>query len=108
MRVLFISYSVLDLDMQLVEKEVKNVVLILISFSIQYILVNSEYWSYKLEVVSCKLILMVPIVTGKCTLSIPHPRKLAKSMISRNMIPPFTVQASELYVQQRYVLQDGF
>ncbi|XP_074329282.1 uncharacterized protein LOC141666927 isoform X2 [Apium graveolens] len=71
--------SVLDFTMQLVETGVENdVVLALVVFSIQYVLVNYEYWKYKVKDVRWKVMLKVLEVIKKCTLSIPYSMKLGK------------------------------
>ncbi|KAL8088107.1 hypothetical protein AgCh_038031 [Apium graveolens] len=87
--------SVLDFTMQLVEIGVENdVVLALVVFSIQYVLVNYEYWKYKVKDVCWKVMLKIKAVSRiyswyhqwilvlevitKCTLSIPYSTKLGK------------------------------
>ncbi|XP_017258211.1 uncharacterized protein LOC108227529 isoform X3 [Daucus carota subsp. sativus] len=71
--------SVLDFTIKLVETGVENdIVLALVVFSIQYVLVNYEYWKYKVKDVRWKVMLKVLEVIKQCTLSIPYSRKLGK------------------------------
>lgn len=54
------KFAVLDFTMQLVETGVENdVVLSLVVFSVQYVLVNHEYWKYKVKHVRWKVMLKV-------------------------------------------------
>lgn len=54
------KFAVLDFTMQLVETGVENdVVLALVVFSVQYVLVNHEYWKYKVKHVRWKVMLKV-------------------------------------------------
>lgn len=47
---MFSNFAVLDFTMQLVETGVQNdIALALVTFSIQYVLVNHEYWKYKVK-----------------------------------------------------------
>lgn len=74
-----LAISVLDFTMQLVETGAENdVILALVVFSVQYVLVNHEYWKYKVKHVHWKVMLKVLELIKKCTLSIPYSRKLGK------------------------------
>lgn len=54
--------AVLDFTMELVQTGVENdVVLALVVFSFQYVLVNHEYWKYKLKHARWKVTLKVPL-----------------------------------------------
>ncbi|XP_058002713.1 uncharacterized protein LOC110643732 isoform X2 [Hevea brasiliensis] len=72
-----LTISVLEFTMQLVETGIENeLVLALVVFSLQYILINHEYWKYKLKNVRWKVTLKVLEVLKKCVLSISFSEKL--------------------------------
>lgn len=55
-----LSLAVLDFTMQLVETGMEHdLVLALLVFSLQYILVNHEYWKFKVKEVRWKITLKV-------------------------------------------------
>lgn len=63
MCLLLMIFAVLDFTMQLVRTGVEDdVVVSLIVFSLQYILVNHEYWKYKVKNTRWKVTLKVYIV----------------------------------------------
>ncbi|KAL7002581.1 hypothetical protein U1Q18_003733 [Sarracenia purpurea var. burkii] len=71
--------AVLDFTMQLVETGVENdVVLSLVVFFLQYVLVNHEYWKYKVKHSRWKLTLKVLELMKKCILSFPYCQKLGE------------------------------
>ncbi|XP_058213125.1 uncharacterized protein LOC131325082 isoform X1 [Rhododendron vialii] len=68
-----LTLSVLDFTMQLVQTGVENdVVLALVVFAFQYVLVNHEYWKYKLKHARWNVTLKVLKVMEMCILSIPY------------------------------------
>ncbi|GFY83690.1 nucleoporin [Actinidia rufa] len=70
---------VLDFTMQLVETGVENdVVLALVVFSLQYVLVNHEYWKYKVKHDRWKVTLKVLELMKNCILSVPCSQKLGE------------------------------
>ncbi|KAK9287536.1 hypothetical protein L1049_015957 [Liquidambar formosana] len=74
-----LTISVLDFTMQLVETGVENdVVLALVVFSLQYVLVNHEYWRYKVKNVRWKVTLKVLEVMKKCIMSISYSQKVGE------------------------------
>ncbi|XP_016496025.2 uncharacterized protein LOC107815035 isoform X1 [Nicotiana tabacum] len=74
-----LTLSVLDLTMQLVDAGMENdVVLALVIFSIQYVLVNHEFWNYKVKHARWKVTLKVLEVLKKCILSISNIQKLGE------------------------------
>lgn len=65
-----LTISVLDFTMQLLETGLENdLVLALVVFSFQYILVNHEYWKYKVKHVRWKVTLKVLQVIKTCIIS---------------------------------------
>lgn len=77
--------SMLDLVMQLAEKEVENANLILTS-SIKCMLVNCEDWNYKLKIIPCKLMML--ILTREYTLSRKLEVCVARRLISTTSMTP--------------------
>ncbi|XP_057475806.1 uncharacterized protein LOC130763817 [Actinidia eriantha] len=74
-----LTLSVLDFTMQLVETGVENdVVLALVVFSLQYVLVNHEYWKYKVKHDRWKVTLKVLELMKNCILSVPCSQKLGE------------------------------
>ncbi|XP_052191958.1 uncharacterized protein LOC127801127 isoform X2 [Diospyros lotus] len=73
-----LTLSVLDFTIQLVETGVENdVVLALVAFNLQYVLVNHEYWKYKVKHARWKVTLKVLDLMKKCILSVPYCQKLS-------------------------------
>ncbi|KAF8406575.1 hypothetical protein HHK36_008663 [Tetracentron sinense] len=69
--------DLLDFTMQLVETGAEHdIVFALVVFSLQYVLVNHEYWKYKVKHVRWKVTLKVLEVIKKCITSIPCSQKL--------------------------------
>ncbi|KAJ8767098.1 hypothetical protein K2173_012689 [Erythroxylum novogranatense] len=65
-----LAISVLDLTMELVEARVENdLVLALVVFCLQYILVNHEYWKYKVKHVRWTVTLKVLELLKPCIMS---------------------------------------
>ncbi|OIV99597.1 hypothetical protein TanjilG_17407 [Lupinus angustifolius] len=80
-----LAISVLDFTLQLVESGVENdALLALIIFSLQYILVNHEYWKYKIKHIRWKITLKVLELMKKCIASFPYYGKLSE--IIRNVL----------------------
>ncbi|KAJ6671502.1 NUCLEOPORIN NUP188-like protein [Salix viminalis] len=80
-----LTISVLDFTMQLVEARLENdLVLALVIFSLQYILVNHEYWKYKVKHVRWKVTLKVLEVMKACITSVSFSEKLA--LVIRDML----------------------
>ncbi|KAJ6409886.1 hypothetical protein OIU84_009385 [Salix udensis] len=80
-----LTISVLDFTMQLVEARLENdLVLALVIFSLQYILVNHEYWKYKVKHVRWKVTLKVLEVMKACIASVSFSEKLA--LVIRDML----------------------
>ncbi|XP_011046730.1 PREDICTED: uncharacterized protein LOC105141252 isoform X1 [Populus euphratica] len=80
-----LTISVLDFTMQLVEARLENdLVLALVVFSLQYILVNHEYWKYKVKHVRWKVTLKVLEVMKTCITSVSFSEKLA--LVVRDML----------------------
>ncbi|XP_059297405.1 uncharacterized protein LOC132050256 isoform X2 [Lycium ferocissimum] len=74
-----LTLSVLDLTMQLMDSGMENdVVLGLVIFSIQYVLVNHEFWNYKIKHARWKVTLKVLEVLKKCILSISYIQQLGE------------------------------
>ncbi|KAK3028660.1 hypothetical protein RJ639_037840 [Escallonia herrerae] len=74
-----LTLSVLDFTMQLVETGVENdIVMALVVFTIQYVLVNHEYWKYKVRHVRWKVTLKVLEVVKKCIWSVTYHQKLGE------------------------------
>ncbi|XP_021609697.1 uncharacterized protein LOC110613074 isoform X3 [Manihot esculenta] len=72
-----LTISVLEFTMQLVETRLENdLVLALVIFAMQYILINHEYWKYKVKNVRWKVTLKVLEVMKTCVLSISFLDKL--------------------------------
>ncbi|KAH9657359.1 hypothetical protein KPL70_023046 [Citrus sinensis] len=70
---------VLDFTRQLLETGVENdLVLSLVVFSLQYLLVNHEYWKYKVKHVRWKITLKVLQVIKTCIISTLVPGKLGE------------------------------
>ncbi|XP_061362673.1 uncharacterized protein LOC133306382 isoform X2 [Gastrolobium bilobum] len=80
-----LAISVLDFTIQLVETGVENdALLALIIFSLQYVLVNHEYWKYKMKHIRWKITLKVLELMKKCIISMPYYGKLGE--IIRNVL----------------------
>ncbi|KAE9620270.1 hypothetical protein Lalb_Chr01g0001341 [Lupinus albus] len=80
-----LAISVLDFTLQLVESGVENdALLALIIFSLQYILVNHEYWKYKIKHIRWKITLKVLELMKRCIASFPYYGKLSE--IIRNVL----------------------
>lgn len=80
-----LAMSVLDFTIQLVETGVEHdALLALIIFSLQYVLVNHEYWKYKMKHIRWKITLKVLELMKKCISSIPYYGKLGE--IIRNVL----------------------
>lgn len=61
----FSNLAVLDFTLQFMESGVKNdAVLALIVFSLQYVLVNHEYWKYKLKHTRWRVTLKVKLMVS--------------------------------------------
>ncbi|CAK8576856.1 unnamed protein product [Lathyrus sativus] len=74
-----LTISVLDFTIELVETGVENdVLLALIIFSFQYILVNHEYWKYRMKHIRWKITLKVLELMKKCIILMPYCRKLGE------------------------------
>ncbi|XP_059647512.1 uncharacterized protein LOC132293878 [Cornus florida] len=114
-----LTLSVLDFTLKLVETGVENdVVLTLVVFSLQYVLVNHEYWKYRVKHVRWKVTLKVLEMIKKCMLTIPYSKKLGvvvrdillcDSSIHNTLIRIIctTTQALEkLYVSRLYELEE--
>lgn len=75
-----LAISVLDFTMQLVETGLENeLVLALVVFSMQYILVNHEYWKYKVRHVRWKITVKVLELMKTCTMSINSMENFSKA-----------------------------
>ncbi|XVE48907.1 hypothetical protein DITRI_Ditri01bG0039400 [Diplodiscus trichospermus] len=73
-----LTISVLDFTMQLVRTGVEDdIVVSLIVFSLQYILVNHEYWKYKVKNTRWKVTLKVLEVMKTCILATSSSEKLS-------------------------------
>ncbi|RDY02949.1 hypothetical protein CR513_13529, partial [Mucuna pruriens] len=71
--------AVLDFTIQLVETGVEHdALLALVIFSLQYVLVNHEYWKYKMKHIRWKITLKVLELMKKCISSIPYYGKLGE------------------------------
>ncbi|TKY67768.1 Nucleoporin NUP188-like [Spatholobus suberectus] len=80
-----LAISVLDFTIQLVETGVEHdALLALIIFSLQYVLVNHEYWKYKMKHIRWKITLKVLELMKKCISSMPSYGKLGE--IIRNVL----------------------
>ncbi|KAL9296251.1 hypothetical protein ACSQ67_022147 [Phaseolus vulgaris] len=80
-----LAISVLDFTIQLVETGVEHDdLLALIIFSLQYVLVNHEYWKYKMKHIRWKITLKVLELMKKCISSMPNYGKLGE--IIRNVL----------------------
>nr|KYP39665.1 hypothetical protein KK1_039024 [Cajanus cajan] len=80
-----LNLAVLDFTIQLVETGVEHdALLALIIFSLQYVLVNHEYWKYKMKHIRWKITLKVLELMKKCISSIPYYGKLGE--IIRNVL----------------------
>ncbi|XP_027354241.1 uncharacterized protein LOC113864573 [Abrus precatorius] len=80
-----LAISVLDFTIQLVETGVEHdALLALIIFSLQYVLVNHEYWKYKTKHIRWKITLKVLELMKKCIVSMPYYGKLGE--IIRNVL----------------------
>ncbi|XP_057965187.1 uncharacterized protein LOC131155793 [Malania oleifera] len=114
-----LTTSVLEFTMELVETGVENdFVIALVIFSLQYVLVNHEYWKYKAKDVRWKVTLKVLEAMKKCILSIPYSQKLG--MVIRDIllcdssihstffriICTTTETLERLYVSRLYELMD--
>lgn len=74
-----LTISVLDFTKQLVETGDENdFALALVVFSLQYVLVNHEYWKYKVKHVRWKVTLKVLEVMKKCIMTIPYSQKVGE------------------------------
>ncbi|WJX51140.1 hypothetical protein P8452_37363 [Trifolium repens] len=74
-----LAISVLDFTIQLVETGVENdVLLALIIFSCQYVLVNHEYWKYRIKHIRWKITFKVLELMKKCIISMPYYGKLGE------------------------------
>ncbi|XP_065865698.1 uncharacterized protein [Euphorbia lathyris] len=80
-----LAISVLEFTLQLLEtRSESDFVLALIVFSLQYILINHEYWKYKVKHVRWKVTLKVLEVMKTCIMSISYSGKF--SMAIRNIL----------------------
>ncbi|XP_057748155.1 uncharacterized protein LOC130967358 isoform X2 [Arachis stenosperma] len=74
-----LAISVLDFTIQLVETGVENdALLALIIFSVQFVLVNHQYWKYKIKQTRWKIMLKVLELMKKCLESMPCYGKLGE------------------------------
>ncbi|KAG4985011.1 hypothetical protein JHK86_032702 [Glycine max] len=74
-----LNLAVLDFTIQLVETGVEHdALLALIIFSLQYVLVNHEYWKYKMKHIRWKITLKVLELMKKCISSMPYYGKLGE------------------------------
>ncbi|XP_024962200.1 uncharacterized protein LOC112502498 isoform X4 [Cynara cardunculus var. scolymus] len=74
-----LAVSVLEFTIQLLEKGIENdFLLALVIFSIQYVLVNHEYWKYKVRHFRWKVTLKVLEFVKTCILSTSHSPKLGE------------------------------
>ncbi|CAH1423389.1 unnamed protein product [Lactuca virosa] len=72
-----LAVSVLEFTIQLLEKGIENdFLLALVIFCIQYVLVNHEYWKYKVRHFRWKVTLKVLEFVKTCILSISHSPKM--------------------------------
>lgn len=72
-----LAVSVLEFTIQLLEKGIENdFLLALVIFNIQYVLVNHEYWKYKVRHFRWKVSLKVLEFVKTCILSISHSPKM--------------------------------
>ncbi|XP_027909728.1 uncharacterized protein LOC114168941 isoform X2 [Vigna unguiculata] len=80
-----LAISVLDFTIRLVETGVEHDdLLALIIFSLQYVLVNHEYWKYKMKHIRWKITLKVLELMKKCISSTPNYGKMGE--IIRNVL----------------------
>ncbi|KAL8188648.1 hypothetical protein R6Q57_029668 [Mikania cordata] len=74
-----LAVSVLEFTIQLLEKGVENDFLFALTiFSIQYVLINHEYWKYKAKHSRWKVTLKVLELLKTCIVSISHPSKMGE------------------------------
>lgn len=79
-----LTISVLDFTVHLMDTGLKNdAVLALIVFCIQYVLVNHEYWKYKVKHTRWRVTLKVLEVMKKCITSISCSEKLDEVILDR-------------------------
>ncbi|BFG42271.1 hypothetical protein CerSpe_285450 [Prunus speciosa] len=79
-----LTISVLDFTVHLMDTGLKNdAVLALIVFSIQYVLVNHEYWKYKVKHTRWRVTLKVLEVMKKCITSISCSEKLDEVILDK-------------------------
>ncbi|XP_070662726.1 uncharacterized protein [Malus domestica] len=79
-----LTISVLDFTLHLVETGLKNdAVLDLIVFSIQYVLVNHEYWKFKVKHTLWRVTLKVLEVMKKIITSVSYSEKLDEVILDR-------------------------
>ncbi|KAM1006782.1 hypothetical protein COP2_003578 [Malus domestica] len=79
-----LTISVLDFTLHLVETGLKNdAVLELIVFSIQYVLVNHEYWKFKVKHTLWRVTLKVLEVMKKIITSVSYSEKLDEVILDR-------------------------
>ncbi|XP_051133760.1 uncharacterized protein LOC127253286 isoform X2 [Andrographis paniculata] len=75
------TLSVLDFTMNLLDTGLESdAVLALIVFSLQYVLVNHEYWKYKVKSARWKVTVKVLEVVKKCTRLISHSKRVGESI----------------------------
>ncbi|KAJ0513739.1 putative nucleoporin [Helianthus annuus] len=74
-----LAVSVLELTFQLLQKGIENDFLLALTvFSIQYVLINHEYWKYKVRHSRWKVTLKVLDVLKTCIVSISHSPKMGE------------------------------
>ncbi|KAL8234414.1 hypothetical protein R6Q59_020514 [Mikania micrantha] len=74
-----LAVSVLEFTIQFLEKGVENDFLFALTiFSIQYVLINHEYWKYKAKHSRWKVTLKVLELLKTCIVSISHPSKMGE------------------------------
>lgn len=74
-----LAVSVLEFTIQLLEKGIENdFLLALVIFSIQYVLVNHDYWKYKVRHFRWKVTLKVLEFVKTCILSTSHSPKMGE------------------------------
>ncbi|KAI4297724.1 hypothetical protein L6164_037599 [Bauhinia variegata] len=74
-----LAISVLDFTIQLVETGLENdAVLALVIFSLQYVLINHEYWKYKVKHIRWRITLKVLELMKRCIVSMSYHGKLGQ------------------------------
>ncbi|KAK6136640.1 hypothetical protein DH2020_029623 [Rehmannia glutinosa] len=99
--------DLLDFTMNLLETGLEtDTVLALIVFSLQYVLVNHEFWKYRVKRARWKVTLKVLEVMKKCISSISFCQKLGKSFFFLLPLFPSALNQQKLYVSRLFDIPD--